>query len=74
MSAPEVLSDVQKVLVAEAIAHDVIAQNNDLRRRIDRTLAYIEELSPERLSSDARLTLDAVRRSLVTPSKKGSER
>lgn len=46
---------------------------DDLRRRIDRTLAYIEELQPEALSSDARLTLDAVRRSLITPARGQSD-
>lgn len=57
--------DIVKVIEQSADRSFDLA--TDLQRRINRTLAYIEELQPEALSSDARLTLDAVRRSLTTP-------
>jgi hypothetical protein len=45
------------------------SENRDLRRRIDRTLGYIEELAAGPLDSTTRLVADAVKRSLITPAK-----
>lgn len=59
---------------AEVARDRTSGQVDDLQRRIDRTLAYIAELEPQLLSSDARIVVDAVRRSLSTPSGEEADR
>lgn len=47
------------------------AARDDLTRRVDRTLAYVEELEHGPLAHETRVVLDAIRRSLTTPSRSG---